>query len=95
MDNIKFIAVKVMDDEDGSTLGRPVWTVEWIDPKIKNKKIICEEWRLCLSFPFVVKQFGFTECLFLTMCAYSMFVLSKCNSLSLLHLVMYLRLVGF
>ena len=31
MDNIKFIAVKVMDDEDGGTLGRPVWTVEWID----------------------------------------------------------------
>ena len=73
MDNIKFIAVKVMDDEDGGTLGRPVWTVEWID---KKKKKICEEWRSCLSSPFVVKQFGFTECLFLTMCAYSMFVLS-------------------
>ena len=34
MDNIKFIAVKVMDDEDGGTLGRPVWTVEWIDLNI-------------------------------------------------------------
>ena len=28
MDNIKFIAVKVMDDEDTGTLGRPVWTME-------------------------------------------------------------------
>ena len=37
MDNIKFIAVKVMDDEDGGTLGRPVWTVEWIDKKKKKK----------------------------------------------------------
>ena len=36
MDNIKFIAVKVMDDEDGGTLGRPVWTVDWIDKKKKK-----------------------------------------------------------
>ena len=39
MDNIKFIAVKVMDDEDGGTLGRPVWTVEWIDLKKKNNNL--------------------------------------------------------
>ena len=57
MDNIKFIAVKVMDDEDGGTLGRPVWTVEWIDLNIYIYIYIYiyEEWRSCLSSPFVVK----------------------------------------
>ena len=53
MDNIKFIAVKVMDDEDSGTLGRPVWTMEWIDLNIYI--YIYEEWRSCLSSPFVVK----------------------------------------